>query len=433
MTAKLRASHPLVTRAVRFGDHGGRDRRERLRRATVKVLGSQLEALNTGVVGPDVEPLIPHARQLAGAATELPELTLLAYVARYNHARGVFAAARELQVRVLRRELLGDQHPHTLMAMGNLAARLWAQGELGGARELQERVLEERRELLGDQHPHTLTAMNNLAGTLWAQGELGGARELQERVLEERRELLGDQHPHTLTAMNNLAGTLRAQGELGGARELQERVLEEPTARRRCRATTPSSRSTINRSCSPPRSSVLSGGGARALGADRKRHAAAFQRARRHHNLATHGHRVDARAGRTPGPWPRRAARAAPERRFVANRLGAGAGQTPRARPAVPPRASVRQAASVGVRRRRSAAGRASPGAQARRRMRRVQSRGAVAAPAARRTAWAGRGQATRSRRQRHRARRSSRARGGEALTMTSRAAEPAKLRAGAH
>jgi hypothetical protein len=39
--------------------------------------------------------------------------------------------------------------------------------------------------------------MNNLAGTLHAQGELTGARELQEQVLAAFQRVLGDEHPDT--------------------------------------------------------------------------------------------------------------------------------------------------------------------------------------------------------------------------------------------
>jgi hypothetical protein len=64
---------------------------------------------------------------------------------------------------------------------------------------------------LGKEHPNTLTAMNNLAGTLYAQGDLAGARKLQEQVLEASARLLGKEHSYTLTAILNLAGTLKAE------------------------------------------------------------------------------------------------------------------------------------------------------------------------------------------------------------------------------
>jgi Flp pilus assembly protein TadD len=67
--------------------------------------------------------------------------------------------------------------------------------------------------------------MNNLAGTLYAQGDLAGARTLEERVLEARARLLGKEHPRTLASMNNLAQTLYAQGDLAGAEALYRQAL----------------------------------------------------------------------------------------------------------------------------------------------------------------------------------------------------------------
>ncbi len=88
--------------------------------------------------------------------------------------------------------------------------------------------------LLGKEHPNTLTSMNNLAQTLYAQGDLAGARKLQEQVLEARARLLGKEHPNTLTSMNNLAQTLYAQGDLAGARKLRcckrKEILPGPSA-----------------------------------------------------------------------------------------------------------------------------------------------------------------------------------------------------------
>ena len=67
--------------------------------------------------------------------------------------------------------------------------------------------------------------MNNLAETLRAQGDLKGARGLQEEVIEIFRRVCGLEHPATLTALSNLAGTLGAQGDRTGARKLQAEAL----------------------------------------------------------------------------------------------------------------------------------------------------------------------------------------------------------------
>lgn len=120
---------------------------------------------------------------------------------------------------------LGETHPDTLASMANLANTLWAQGDLAGARLLQERALKTCRRVLGDAHPDTLGIMNNLAGSLRALGDLAGARALQEQVLQAHLRVLGETHADTLTSMNNLAETLRIQHDLTAARTLLERML----------------------------------------------------------------------------------------------------------------------------------------------------------------------------------------------------------------
>jgi hypothetical protein len=90
------------------------------------------------------------------------------------------------------------------------------QGDLAGARQLEERALEARGRLLGKEHPDTLTAMSDLARRLQMQGDLAEARQLQKQVLDARGRLLGEEHPDTLKAMNNLAQTLKIKGTWRG-------------------------------------------------------------------------------------------------------------------------------------------------------------------------------------------------------------------------
>lgn len=49
--------------------------------------------------------------------------------------------------------------------------------------------------MLGEEHPDTLTAMGNLAVALDAQGHHAAARRLEERALEARKRVLGEEHP----------------------------------------------------------------------------------------------------------------------------------------------------------------------------------------------------------------------------------------------
>ena len=95
------------------------------------------------------------------------------------------------------------------------------------SRRLLEQALKLAAQRTGRGTPGDPRSMSNLAGTLQAQGDLAGARGLQEQVLDLKPPRLGrGSTPDTLVSMNNLAVTLRAQGDLAGARRLQEQVLD---------------------------------------------------------------------------------------------------------------------------------------------------------------------------------------------------------------
>ena len=66
--------------------------------------------------------------------------------------------------------------------------------------------------------------MNNLAETLRAQGDLNGARELQEKVLEIRRRILGEEHPDTSNCEWNLLMILLGLGEQSAAIALRQKL-----------------------------------------------------------------------------------------------------------------------------------------------------------------------------------------------------------------
>jgi tetratricopeptide (TPR) repeat protein len=135
--------------------------------------------------------------------------------------------ARSMQEQVLDRRLkvLGTQHPDTLVAMNNLAGTLITLGEIAAAQALLQGAGREPQQATAgatDLLHNTIVR----AETLRAQGDLAGARALQEEILANRKQTLGDEHPDTLFALNNLAVTLDAQGEVRVAREMMQRVLE---------------------------------------------------------------------------------------------------------------------------------------------------------------------------------------------------------------
>ncbi|KAF6782114.1 PFS and TPR domain-containing protein [Colletotrichum sojae] len=113
---------------------------------------------------------------------------------------------------------LGEEHPSTLTSMGNLASTYRKQGRWKEAEELDR--------VLGEEHPHTLMSMANLAGTFRDQGRWKEAEELDVRVMETSSTVLGEEHPSTLTSMGNLASMYRKQGRWKEAEELNLRVME---------------------------------------------------------------------------------------------------------------------------------------------------------------------------------------------------------------
>jgi tetratricopeptide (TPR) repeat protein len=97
--------------------------------------------------------------------------------------------------------------------MNNLAVVLQAQGDVTGARDLYQQVLDAQQRLLGPEHPSTLGTMNNLAALLFELGDLSHARNLFEQVLETRQRLLGPDHPSTRRVLANLRAVKQAQEE----------------------------------------------------------------------------------------------------------------------------------------------------------------------------------------------------------------------------
>jgi tetratricopeptide (TPR) repeat protein len=265
-----RSVHTLVSRTVRFRDVG-LVRSQVLRAATIDPLLAQIAGAATDPrLHPKIESHVAHARQVVSTPTTLPEADLLDWVAQYDQSRGSYRSARILYSREVdfRRRMEGHEHPKTLISMGNLGSSLIAEGDIAGARKLQQEVLASQIRILGPRHPQTLATMANLAEALRGLGDLPGASELVEQalsglrdslgpenprtittlanlgtlrlemgnlpvaqqLLEEAlsmdRRVLGPDHPGTLKAMNNLATTLKARGEFTEARKLQEEALE---------------------------------------------------------------------------------------------------------------------------------------------------------------------------------------------------------------
>ncbi|KAJ7883820.1 hypothetical protein B0H13DRAFT_2199226, partial [Mycena leptocephala] len=72
------------------------------------------------------------------------------------------------------------------------------------AKELELAVLEKGKEVLGDDHPDTIQAMGSLASAYHKLGRLHKAEELRVVVLKKQKQVFGDDHLDTLRAMGDL-------------------------------------------------------------------------------------------------------------------------------------------------------------------------------------------------------------------------------------
>ena len=68
-----------------------------------------------------------------------------------------------------------------------------------------------KRRILGDEHPETLLSINNMAKMLHEQGRMTEAEPLFREALTGLRQALGSRHPNTIVSLNNMATVLQAQ------------------------------------------------------------------------------------------------------------------------------------------------------------------------------------------------------------------------------
>ena len=164
-----------------------------------------------------------YSRSLFGSE----QIRLYLYRAfKYGHVLGIEYKTVELSAAVeVIEDVLGPDHPDTLIARDDLAGAYEDVGRFDEAIELSERVLADQERVLGPDHPKTLTVRNNLASAYRSVGRFDEAIELFERVLVGCERVLGPDHPDTLTVRNNLAFAYHSAGRFDEAIDAWEELL----------------------------------------------------------------------------------------------------------------------------------------------------------------------------------------------------------------
>ena len=139
-----------------------------------------------------------------------------------------FEESRRLDEEVLagQQELLGPDHPHTLMTAGSLAASLRALGRYRRALEMDRQNHEAWSRLYGEENPRTLAAANNLAASYRVNGRFAESLRLDEETFGRRRDTLDPDHPLTLHSATQIARDLLEAGRYNEAAARIESVWQ---------------------------------------------------------------------------------------------------------------------------------------------------------------------------------------------------------------
>jgi tetratricopeptide (TPR) repeat protein len=171
-----------------------------------------------------------HAMHLIG----LPEvhamqdrMTLLERIGRCERSLGKFHVAERVYRQSLEQRLImsGEEHPQTLMTMGNIGLMLGFQSKWVEAEKIHREELRLVKKTLGEKHPQTLVSTGNLALAMLGQWRYAEAETIYRALLPLDKEVLGEKHPDTIVSMQNLGGALRGLGNLDEAEHLHRASL----------------------------------------------------------------------------------------------------------------------------------------------------------------------------------------------------------------
>ncbi|MEV6348792.1 FxSxx-COOH system tetratricopeptide repeat protein [Actinoplanes sp. NPDC051851] len=122
----------------------------------------------------------------------------------------------------------GPEHPHTLVAMNDLAMALLTGEEKEEAYDLTRQAALDFGRFLGIDHPYTLAAETNYGVCLAEQGRGQEALALLTDTAQRAAETLGESHPDTLTCHANIALiTERAVGSGNASAAIGDRLAQK--------------------------------------------------------------------------------------------------------------------------------------------------------------------------------------------------------------
>ncbi|WP_317987852.1 serine/threonine-protein kinase [Hyalangium gracile] len=139
---------------------------------------------------------------------------------RYEEAR-----QRHSRALAVREKVLGLEHPHTTLSLGNLGRALLGLGRYEEARESFERAVTLREQVLGPAHPANAFPLTYLGHGQWVLGRYEEARKSFERAVVVREKGVGPEDPMLHSPLTGLGHALSSLGHHDEARKSFERSL----------------------------------------------------------------------------------------------------------------------------------------------------------------------------------------------------------------
>ena len=140
-----------------------------------------------------------------GKNAELERARLLNKLGHEHYRFVRYAMAEPLydEALLIRRRVLGADHPYTATGLNNLAGLYHDQGRYQDAEPMYHDALSIFRRVLGADDPNTATSLNNLAQLYRVQERYAEAAPMYKEAVEIMRRVLGAEHPKTKTVRGN--------------------------------------------------------------------------------------------------------------------------------------------------------------------------------------------------------------------------------------
>ncbi|KIM32148.1 hypothetical protein M408DRAFT_214516 [Serendipita vermifera MAFF 305830] len=150
----------------------------------------------------------------------------LARTYRLKGERYSEAAALEMEVLRVRRELVGPQNRLIVDALDDLAATRMLEGNYTETESLLTEAMDMISSLVGKSHPATINIMNRLAKCYKRKGEEEKMIQMKQEVARLQRSIRGEKHTRTIEAMVKLAKSYNRQNQYSEAEKVWREITD---------------------------------------------------------------------------------------------------------------------------------------------------------------------------------------------------------------